>query len=507
MSHARQRIVAALAALGVLTATLWKLGEANPWWDEGWTLSVARTWVEHGFYGRLQSGQLAPPGLEAAFPTTGLVALRFRLLGVGLWQGRLPIALCMLGALALLAYLARALYGRRAAVATLLVLLLTPMHRQLHPLLVARQVLAEPAMLLFLLAGHASLLLALRRSRWWLLVAALAWALALMAKIQTLPFWIASVLTMLALAGLWRRWDGAAGCALAGAGALLGWRALLAAQAWLLQGHSAAPAPLVGLYGVTALVPIAQIRYNTIYRVVLFGLPTCIGLAVALWRAGRAWRDEAALLRWGLLALAGSWLLWFALLSVGDERYMFPATFVGSLFVGALLAEATHGRSAGDLLREVAQTLGGRVPLRQGLPAVLMLMLAAMSVPVTLATLGQEYTIRADGSAAQVASFLDQQTAPEALVETYNSEIHFLAHRRYHFPPDQVHIDLIRRILTGDFAQPIDYDPLAAKPDYLVVGGLPRDWGLYTAALAGGAFEPLKTIGDYEIYKRVRDAQ
>lgn len=275
----------------------------------GGTKAGRSRWRAHGSSmastGACRAVSLRRPASRRRSRTTGLVALSFRLLGVGLWQGRLPIALCMLGALALLAYLARALYGRRAAVATLLVLLLTPMHRQLHPLLVARQVLAEPAMLLFLLAGHASLLLALRRSRWWLLVAALAWALALMAKIQTLPFWIASVLTMLALAGLWRRWDGAAGCALAGAGALLGWRALLAAQAWLFQGHSAAPAPLVGLYGVTALVPIAQIRYNTIYRVVLFGLPTCIGLAVALWRAGRAWRDEAALLRWGLLALAG----------------------------------------------------------------------------------------------------------------------------------------------------------------------------------------------------------
>lgn len=494
----------------MLAAYLWQLGSATPWWDEGWTLSVARTWAEQGFYGRLQSGQLAPPGLEAALPTTGLVGLSFRLLGVGLWQGRLPIGLCMLGALTLLAYLARSLYGRSAAVAALLVLLLTPMHRQLQPLLVARQVLAEPAMLLLLLAGHTSLLLALRRSRWWLLIAALAWALSIMAKAQTLPFLLASVLAMLAIAGLWRRWDWAAGCALAGLGALLSWRGLLAGQAWLLQGHTAQPVPIVGIYTITALVPIAQIRYNTLYRVALFGLPTCIGLAVALWQAAHTWRSErgpADLLRWGLLALAGSWLLWFALLSVGDERYLFPATFVGSLFVGALVAAAGKGKRIGGLLREAALTLGRRVPLRQGLPAVLLLVFAAMSVPVTLATLAQEYTARADGSAARVAAFLDQQTAPDALIETYNSEIHFLAHRRYHFPPDQVHVDLIRRILTGDFGQPIGYDPLAADPDYLVVGGLPRDWGLYAPVLASGAFERIAAFGDYEIYRRSREVR
>jgi hypothetical protein len=35
-------------------------------WDEGWTLSVARNWVERGHYGRLLEGNLAPGGLEAA---------------------------------------------------------------------------------------------------------------------------------------------------------------------------------------------------------------------------------------------------------------------------------------------------------------------------------------------------------------------------------------------------------------------------------------------------------
>src|ERR1041385_1891173 len=35
------------------------------WWDEGWTLSVARNWVETGRYQRLLAGHLVPHGLEA----------------------------------------------------------------------------------------------------------------------------------------------------------------------------------------------------------------------------------------------------------------------------------------------------------------------------------------------------------------------------------------------------------------------------------------------------------
>ena len=36
------------AALLLAIAAFWKLDGANPWWDEGWTLSVARTWAERG---------------------------------------------------------------------------------------------------------------------------------------------------------------------------------------------------------------------------------------------------------------------------------------------------------------------------------------------------------------------------------------------------------------------------------------------------------------------------
>src|SRR5690349_1051953 len=120
--------------VGVLMATLcmlcglWNLAGPTIGWDEGWTLSVARNWVERGHYGRLLDGQLAPPGLEAAFPVTAPVALSFELFGVGIWQGRLFGVLCTIAALALMYYLALRLYNRSVAIGTLFVLLLLPMH-------------------------------------------------------------------------------------------------------------------------------------------------------------------------------------------------------------------------------------------------------------------------------------------------------------------------------------------------------------------------------------------
>ena len=65
--------------LSFIVAGLWNLSGPPPWWDEGWTLSVARNWVERGHYGRLLDGQIAPNGLEASFWVTAPVRIPRRL--------------------------------------------------------------------------------------------------------------------------------------------------------------------------------------------------------------------------------------------------------------------------------------------------------------------------------------------------------------------------------------------------------------------------------------------
>src|SRR5689334_19301093 len=195
------RVVAGvLGALSLFALGVWNLAGPALWWDEGWTLSVARTWVERGFYGRLLDGQLASGGLQAALPVTGSVALSFKLFGVGVWQGRLPGVIAMVAALALMYVLAERLYDRRVAIGTLFVLLCMSIHPQLHPLIMGRQVIGEMHMFCFLLAGYMCLLLALRRSPWWMTPAAISWGLALTTKAQVLPFWLVAMVVPLALA-------------------------------------------------------------------------------------------------------------------------------------------------------------------------------------------------------------------------------------------------------------------------------------------------------------------
>jgi 4-amino-4-deoxy-L-arabinose transferase-like glycosyltransferase len=504
----RRYVSGVLIAVLLIIAGLWNLGGTSPWWDEGWTLSVARTWVERGFYGRLLDGQLAPPGLESAFPTTGLVALSFRLFGVGVWQGRLPIMLCALGALVLMYGLAQRLYNRLVALASLFVLLLMAVHPSLHPLIMGRQVLAEMPMLFCLLAGYTCFLWALRRPLWYLPAAILLWAIALVAKLQAVPFWFISMFVPLVITVAQLQWRVAALLAGGMFGTVIVACALPVLQSALLQGHTAPIAPLLGLYNVTAVVIAPAVRLSALITLVRNGLPALLGVGYACWQYVRCRRmrleNPADIVRLALLTFAGSWLLWFLVLSIGWERYLFPATFVSSLFVAALLHDLTSGFKFQATFQQIGLALRRRHLTRQSAGALLAMMIVITTLPLGMQTLFNAYTVDVDHAAAQTADFLNQNTVPNARIETYETELHFLLDRPYHYPPDQLHVALNRRIFI-DSNTPIDYDPLADDPDYLVVGSFGRMWQLYESTLAANAFRLIKTYGAYEIYERIRD--
>lgn len=498
------RLAAALLGLLLLLAGLWRLDDVASWWDEGWTLTVARTWVERGFYGRLLAGQLVAANLQADFSVTAPAALGMWLFGVGMWQGRLFGLLLALAALGMYVHLARRLYGPRAAAAALAVLLLTPVHPQLHALLIGRLALAEMPMLAYLLAGYLCTLWSLERSRWWLLPGALLWGVAINSKGQALPFWLLSLLAPLALCLLGRRWRPAATLALLLAGGLLAARGLVLARTLLLAGRSLPPEPLSGLYEVTGLVLAWPARWQALKILLAFGLPAAAGAAWALrgwWRARPAWHAPAELLRLALLTMVVSWLAWFGLLSAGFERYLFPAVFFAAMFVAALLERLSAGFDLAGLIPRAARTLRPPGRTRDGLAAWAALLFLTATVPLTLLQIYTQYVTEADRSNFAVAEFLNRRSPPAALVETYDSELFVLLQRPYHYPPDQTHIELNRRLFRRE-PVPIAYDPLAADPDYLVVGWFNRMWGTYDAALASGQFREVFRSGQYVVYQR-----
>ena len=113
------------------------------------------------------------------------------------------------------------------------------------------------------------------------------------------------------------------------------------------------------------------------------------------------------------------------------------------------------------------------------------------------------HTIYADDQIKDVIRFLNNETAPDALIETYESELFFLLNRRYHYPPDQMAVELLRYRILGQKLR-IDYDPMAANPDYLVAGFQSNYWDLYDSYLNAGDFQLIKTYPKYRVYQRRR---
>jgi hypothetical protein len=495
----RRILAVLLLALLILIAGTVFLDSVPPlWWDEGWTVSVARNWVELGHYGRLKNGELAPRGLEAGFPLTATVALAFKYLGIGLFQARLVAVAYLFGALALLFYLACRFYNRRVAIGTLLVLLLMSGSRYVHPVFMGRQVLGEAPALFFLLAGFVCLLWAEERSRIFLFGSVLFWSLAIITKAQVLPFWAMSLVVPLAISLFRRQWPQASMFAATLVGSVLLGYFWLA----LISRYIPASSPVSGLYLVIGLVLDPFSRLLTFIRTLQIGLPTLLGLVWALnkLRTGQAWQSHQGAVMLALFVLGGSWFAWWELASTGWPRYLFPSAFLASIFVSAMLYEWTNGFRVRAALRNLsAETRLSKLRLAAAL------FLVGWASIQTVSDLAEAFVGKSNQPLLDTVAYLHDQTPASAIVETYESELLFFLNRRYHYPPDQVHVELIRREDLSEAAV-INYDPLAADPDYLVIGGWCRYYKCYDNVLNRSNFKLVKAFGPYEVFQRVREA-
>jgi 4-amino-4-deoxy-L-arabinose transferase-like glycosyltransferase len=476
------------------------------WWDEGWTLSVARNWVESGHYGRLSVGEPVPAGITQASYITGLVALSFWLFGVGIVQGRIVVVMITAATLLLMYYLVRRMYDQSIASGSLVVTMLLPAYIDLFPIYVGRQVLGEMPAMFFLLAGYMAMLSLPRYRLWALALAVLFWAFALITKLQVLPFWMCSLAVPTLVAVCRRDWKSSSFWVIALIGSLAGSHILTLFSERFLQTKSGVADPIRGLYEVTALVTSIPSRMFALMVVIMFGLPTLLGLCYGLLNITTNkldWRfsDQVKI---ALLFLASSWFGWFLLFSVGWVRYMFPPVFVGSIFVACMIYDLTRGYDVTYTLQQSRAFFRGRGFNKEAAGALLVLLIVVTSVPRTGMALYKTYVIDADNSVQQTADFLNSQTAAATLIETYDSELMFLLNRPYQYPPDQLLVNLIRRTFLYEHNIDVDYDPLVANPDYLVVGPHSKQWRLYDPVVRAGAFRLLQSYKRYQIYERVR---
>lgn len=486
------------------------------WFDEGWVLSTARNWEELGHFGPLLDGRPISTGLvHIGVPVIAPVALSFRLFGVGTWQGRLPGIVFSCGAFILIYILAKSLYDRSVAVISLAVLLFLTGHAELHPILIGRQALGEVPALFYLLFGFAVLSLAWHRRLLFLPLVGISWGLSLLMKPQVLPFLAVSLVVPLIIMIIRRKWKSATFLASGVCVTLVTVLVLTRLQVLLIR-HTTSLAVAAPAYGPQEsisdlsdfiFVPVLRVRIAVLQVILVFGLLTAFGLYHTArchlrWNE-RDWLESGQdIVHLMLLIFSGSWFAWYALFSVGWTRYLFPATFVGSIFVAVLLYDVFRFVPVSSPIQRTLRFSTSR-QLRLPVPKVLLMgALVVMAFIFTVHMLFNAYIIGADSSAAEAAHFLNTQVPRDAIVETYDAELFFLLNCRYHFPPEIVQSQLNRRTFLGQSVS-IDYDPLRAEPDYLVVGPHSRLWRLYDQVLQSDQYRLLQVYRRYAIYLRV----
>jgi hypothetical protein len=498
-----------LLVLAVVLATI-RLDRVPPvWWDEGWNFTIARNWVETGYYGRFLAGKPIASTPTNGFAVVAAVALGFKLFGIGIWQARALFTILSLGALMAIYHLATQLYGRAVGIGTIIVLLLMSTFPDLHPIIVGHQALGESPAMFFLLIGYTSFL-ASEKKLSWLMPAVFFWALAIITKLQVLPFWIASLLAPLMLSLYKKSYRMAGVISLGLIGGLLTSHVLSSVLAALINVETLPAPKLKDLYQVTAVVTALPARLFSLIVTVEFGIPTFLALFYSVWNLLRKPTLNSSVtyldvVRLALLVLASSWFAWYITLSVGWVRYLFPGIFVGSIFLAAMLYELADKFDCIFRFHEEVRGISGHGYSNSKRVGMLLAVLIGLTtVPRTVIMLHKTYLKDADASVYEAARFINTETPENALVETYDSELFFLLKRQYHYPPDQLHVDLVRRTFLYDDGVSIDYDPLLANPDLLVVGPHSKQWHLYDPVLSSGAFQLRRAYKRYDLYERVR---
>jgi 4-amino-4-deoxy-L-arabinose transferase-like glycosyltransferase len=478
-----------------------------PWWDEGWTISHAKNWVELNHYGRLLIDEPAPAGLSAHFPVVSQVALSFKLFGIGIWQARLPGILFTFAALTLIYHLAKKLYNPTIAYGTLFSVLFLLTLPQINPILSGRQVLGDMPLAFYLLAGYVSFMAAWKRPLMFLPLTIFFWGVSINIKAQTFPFWLLAMLVPLLVASLKRSWYSVLIISSAILGSWIISEGLVSLQNFIIRDISLLREPLEGLYQAVAFVTAIPARMSSLAVLVHSGLPTLFALVFITWGFIKGYKrvdltksDEVVKL--SLLVFSGTWFAWFLLLSTGGPRYMSTPGFMAGIFVSVMLFDYSAKFNFKLTVLRAAQFL----KLKQlDLSGVKALLTVFMVGPLVIISLISSYGLlfEKDDSLAQAVHYLNTFTLPGSLIESYESEIFFLLDRPYHYPPDQLHLEWLIR-WTQDMDLEVHYDPLASDPDYLVYGPVSATWNLYDEVIQAGEFKPIMRFSRYIIYERVR---
>jgi Dolichyl-phosphate-mannose-protein mannosyltransferase len=484
------------------------------WWDEGWTLDAARNWIEHDHLGHYLDGIPIPPRIPVRFPVVLPVTLSMRIFGVGIWQGRLPGVVFTSLSLALTVFLSSKMYNRRVGLASLLVLLFFSPYF-FHPIIMGRQVLAEIPMMFYLLAGYSLTWLALTRSSIWVIGSILLFGVAIHAKLQVPPFWLSSFVLMIWIAISLRQRRSLFILTGISLGSIVTAGVVYWIQNMVMPGSFEDPDLIKLLINTVVIVINWRIRFIAILICLLFALPQFLSY---IW-SGRLifpllWKNRNGsyksidsnsankeIIRMGVWSLGVSWFLWYLVLGLSWERYVFPAFFIGCIFVAAYLEELTNGFNISLVVGRISGILLHRNFNRQNFITLTTLVILCITLGLVGASMRGGF-VGSNVNPVAAAAYLKNNIPTGARIETFESEILFLTPDViFHFPSDLVSMQLNRKS-SIDPRVAIDYDPIKTNPDYLLDGPMSKMWHLYDDVIDKGFFQLDADIDGYQIYQR-----
>ncbi len=483
-----------------ITMLFYHLAEIPPLsFDEGWTLSTARNWLERGQYALLLQGNpVSAINLAKPFSVTGPIALSFAIFGVGTWQGRLPSIISLLLAIFLIFVLCRKLFNLRVAYLSLFALLLmaTP---AANPWVIGRMALAEAPMVLYLVIGYLCLLPALNGNKFALFIAMIFWGLALDSKAHVIPFLSVSLLAPAIISAIKKQWKYLKVLLLAWIGSFPFFLLLFIIQKLLFTDYPVYGGTLQGFFSLGIFVISPTIRLITLQNILTYGIPSLIGILIGFRSVYRLVKSDTILNaefynRFAILSLVIAWFLWFTLLSLGWSRYYFPVAFFASIFIANWLS---------DLIDQLQKLLSGGIShnILARVRIYASVILVIFAIIINLYFLRYQF-ITGNNAPSMVAVYVEKNAPPGALIETYESELIFLMNNPVHYPSDQITVDLNRNTFLNQNV-PISYDPSPENFYYLINGPSGKMANLYAAMINQGQLQLVSRIGEYDIYQRI----
>jgi len=499
-------ILIAALLISVLALCLYRLQVyPAPWFDEGLNGQAARNIALHGQYGLRSSEGLVAfhPAIQTGPTVLLLVALLFRLAGVGVLQARLVVVAYSVLAVMVFYWLVREICNRRTAFLASLLLVFGFDHEFTSFVVMGRQILGENPALAFFWLGTLLWFRAWRsRSRLALVWPGLLWGLAMLTKIQFViilagalfVFWLLDriwvkrlhtrqVLIPMVVGGLCvLAWYGVQALSLGFADF---WRQSTAlGSAGGMHWLHLAPQKVVGA--------ISQLLGSSL---ILLGVP---GMLYVLGSNGQNWQ-EGEYCQVFLVLFTAIWLGWYAFLSIGWMRYAFVPAAMSTIFTARLLGDVW------DWARQRRPVLHRWLPLAPGQVAVggvIVMLLVSGWVPLV-----KQIVQSPDSGLQELAQFLNGRVPTDAVIESWEWEVDLLTDHTYHHPPYEITNAFTEQVWYSTPVPTGIYDPMAARPAYLIVGSFARWTGIYSREFLERRCTLVGSFGEYTLCKVNTDEQ